>query len=192
MNSSPFSSGLGGWLDISLYLTKGRDAGSGVTLMIGDVYTYLLLGGGLLLVIAAFVLVKVMYARVKFFALDFGNGGFFGRLTAIVPSIALGIVLVLVGVAGIWLGWQGLGYSVTLNTKGVHEVLGSKSFSYAWTDATSASDRIKSTEFWVEFTKDGRKCRVNFQQRYIGEKLQDKAIVIAENALAYSKATRVK
>ena len=192
MKSSPFSSGLNGWLDISPYLTKGRDAGNGVTLMIGDVYTYLLLGGGILLVIAAFVLVKVMYDRVKFFALEFGNGGFFGRLKVIVPSVALGTVLLLVGVGASWLGWQGLGYSVTLNPKGAYEVLGSKSFSYAWTDATSASERIKSTEFWVEFTKDGRKCRVNFQQRYIGEKLQDKAIAIAENALAYSKAARVK
>jgi len=192
MNSSPFSSGLGGWLDISPYLTKGHDAGNGVTLMIGDVYTYLLLGGGLLLAIAAFVLVKVMYDRVKFFALEFGNGGFFGRLKAIVPSIALGTLLFLVGVVATWLGWQGLGYSVTLNPKGLREEQGSKSFSYVWTDATSASDRIKSTEFWVEFTKDGRKCRVIFQQRYIGEKLQDKAISIAENALAYSKATRVK
>ena len=33
--------------------------------MIGDVYTYLLLGSGPLLVIAALVLVKVMYGRVK-------------------------------------------------------------------------------------------------------------------------------
>ena len=192
MKSSPFSSGLSGWLDISPYLTKGRDAGNGVTLMVGDVYTYLLLGGGILLVIAAFVLVKVMYDRVKFFALEFGNGGFFGRLKAIVPSVALGTVLFLVGVVATWLGWQGLGYSVTLNPKGLREEQGSSSFGYAWTDATSASERIKSTEFWVEFTKEGRKCRVKFQQRYIGETLQDKAIAIAENALAYSKATRVK
>ena len=192
MNPSPFSSGPAGWLDFSPYLIKGRDAGNGVTLLIGDMYTYALLGGGLLLVIAAFVLVKVMYARVKFFALEFGHGGFFGRLKAIVPSIALGTVLFLLGAVATWLGWQGLGYSVTLNPKGAHVMQHSKSFSYAWADATSASERIKSTEFWVEFTKEGRKCRVSFQQRYIGEKLQDKAIALAEDALAYSKATRVK
>ena len=192
MNPSPFSSGPAGWLDFSPYLIKGRDAGNGVTLLIGDMYTYALLGGGLLLVIAAFVLVKVMYARVKFFALEFGHGGFFGRLKAIVPSIALGTVLFLLGAATTGLGWEGTGYSVTLNAKGVLEVLRDKSVRYAWSDATSAADRIKSTEFWVEFAKDGRKCRVNFQQRYIGEKLQDKAIAIAENALAFSKVARVK
>lgn len=192
MNSSPFSSGITGLLDISPYLVKGIDAGNGVTLMVGDLYTYMLLGGGPLLIIAAFVLVKVMYERVKFFALEFGNGGFTGRLKGIVPSISLGAVVFLLGVAATWLGWQSMGYSVTLNAKGLHEVSRSGSVHYEWSDATSAAERLKSTEFWVAFAKGGHKCRVNFQQRFIGEKLQDKAIAIAERALAYSKVERIK
>lgn len=178
--------------DLSPYLTKGVDAGNGVTLMIGDVYTYLLLGSGPLLVIAAFVLVKVMYGRVKFFALEFGNGGVFGSLKVIGPSIVLGVVLFLLGVGAAWLGWQGMGYSVTLSAQGLHEVTRSQSIRYEWSDATSAAERIKSTDFWVAFAKNGRKCRVDFQQRFIGEKLQDKAIAIAEQALAYSKVPRIK
>ena len=178
--------------DLSPYLTKGKDAGNGVTLMIGDMYTYLLLGSGPLLILAALVLVKVMYGRVKFFALEYGNGGFFGRLKVIGPSIVLGVALFLLGVTATWLGWQSMGYSVTLSAQGLHEVTRSASVRYEWSDATSAAERIKSTEFWVAFAKDGRKCRVDFQQRYIGEKLQDKAIAIAEAALAYSKVPRIK
>lgn len=192
MNSSLFSFDITAPLDLSPYLIKGSDAGNGVTLMIGDMYTYALLGSGPLLIIAAFVLVKVMYARVKFFALEFGNGGFAGRLKAIVPSVTLGAVLFVLGAASTWLGWQSMGYSVTLSAQGVHEVSRSESVRYAWSDATGAAERIKSTEFWVAFAKDGRKCRVDFQQRYIGEKLQDKAIAIVESALAYSKVPRVK
>ncbi|MDB6006639.1 MAG: hypothetical protein JWR15_3626 [Prosthecobacter sp.] len=192
MNLPPFSSDITGSLDLSPYLTKGSDAGNGVMLMVGDMYIYGLLGGGPLLVIAALVLVKVMYDRVKFFALEFGNGGFFGRLKVIVPFVTLGIVLLLLGSAATWLGWQGMRYSVTLSAQGVHEVKRGESIRYEWADATSAAERIKSTEFWVAFAKNGRKCRVGFQQRYIGEKLQDKAIGIAEAALAYSKVERVK
>jgi hypothetical protein len=191
--NSPFSTfDITAPLDLSPYLIKGSDAGNGVTLMIGDLYTYGLLGGGPLLVIAAFVLVKIMYARVKFFALEYGDGGFFGRLKVIVPFVTLGVVLFLLGSAATYLGWQGMGYSVTLTSQGVHEVSRSDSIRYSWAEATSAAERIKSTEFWVEFTKSGRKCRVDFQQRYIGEKLQDKAIVIAEEALAYAKVKRIK
>jgi hypothetical protein len=188
----PFSTDITVLMDLSPYLTKGSDAGNGVTLMIGDLYTYSMLGGGTLLVLAALVLVKIMYGRVKFFALEFGNGGFFGRVKAILPFISLGAVLWLLGAAAIWIGWQVMGYSVTLSADGAHEVSRSASIHYAWADATSAAKRIKSTEFWVAFAKDGRKCRVNFQQRYIGEKLQDKAIVIAEEALAYAKVTRTE
>jgi hypothetical protein len=190
--NSPFSSSFTGLTDFSPYLTKGVDAGTGVTLHIGDQYIYILLGGGLLLIIGALVLVKIMYARVKFFALEYGNGSFFGRVKAIVPSVFLGALLFILGVAATWLGWQGMGYSVTLNREGLNEMTRSGAIRYAWADATSAAERIKSTEFWVAFAKEGHKCRVEFQQRYIGEKLQDKAIAIAEEALAYSKVERVK
>ena len=191
MNLPSFLTDIPG-LDISPYLTKGSDAGNGVTLMIGDMYTYVLLGGGPLLVIAAIVLVNVMYSRVRFFALEYGNGGFFGRLKIILPFITLGGLLLLVGAGATWLGWESAGYSVTLTPKGAHEVMRTRSVHYDWADATSAAERIKSTDFWVAFAKDGHKCRVTFQQRYIGEKLQDKAIAAAEAALTYSKVPRIK
>lgn len=183
---------LTGLLDPSPYLIKASSVGDGVTLMIGDPYTYGLLGAGPLLVIAAFALVRIMYTRVKFFALEFGNGGFWGRLKAILPFVTLGTILFLFGVTATWLGWQSLGYSVTLTSKGAQEISRSDSIHYSWAEATSAAERIKSTDFWVEFTKGNHKCRVKFQQRYIGEKLQDRAIVIAEEALAYSKVQRIK
>jgi hypothetical protein len=192
MNLLPLSFDITGSMDISHYLTKGSDSGDGVTLMVGDSYAYLLLGSGPLVVIGAFVLMKVMYARVKFFALEFGNGGFFDRIKSIAPSVFLGSMLFLLGVAATWLGWQSKGYSVTMSAQGLHEVSRNASVHYEWSDATSAAERLKSTEFWVAFAKNGRKCRVNFQQRFIGEKLQDKAIAIAEQALAYSKIDRVK
>jgi len=192
MNSSPLSLQITSLLDLSPFLTKGMDAGKGVTLMMGDMYVYALLGGGLLLVIASCVLVKVMYARVKYFALEIGTHGFFGRLKLILSGIMLGVFMLLLGAAAAWLGWQGMGYSVTLSAQGVHEVRRGESVRYEWSDAKSAAERIKSTEFWVVFAKDGRKCRVDFRQRYIGEKLQDKAIAITEAALAFSKVPRIK
>lgn len=175
--------------DISPFLTKGSDAGNGVTLMIGDLYTWGLLGGGPLLILAGLALVKIMFARVKFFALEYGNGGFWDRAKIITPFITLGSLLLLLGVAAAFLGWQSLGYSVTLNTAGLTEVTRGQSTSYAWTDASAAAERIKSTEFWIAFAKDDHKCRVDFQQRYIGEKLQDKAIAITETSLS-SKVPR--
>lgn len=192
MNLPPSFLDLTSSLDIAHYLTKGADAGTGVTLMIGNMYTYALVGGGPLLIIAACVLVKIMYGRVKFFALEFGNGGFFGRLKVILPFITLGTALLLIGTAATWLGWQAMGYSLTLNAQGVHEMSREGSVRYEWSDATTASERIKSDEFVITFATAGHKCRVEFQQRYIGEKLQDKAIAISEAALAYSKVQRIK
>ena len=191
MNPLSFLLDLPRAVDFSPYLTKGADAGNGITLLVGYQYTYPLLIGGPLLLIVALVLVKIMYARTRFFAMEFGNEGFFSRIKVIAPTLALGGLLLVLGMALAWLGWQFQGYSVTLTAQGVHQVSRSGSALYAWADATSASKRIKSTEFWVVFARDGRKCRVEFQQRYIGEKLQDKAIAIAEHALAYSQAQRV-
>ncbi|MBB5032290.1 hypothetical protein [Prosthecobacter vanneervenii] len=191
MNPLSFLLDLPHAVDFSPYLTKGVDVGNGIKLMVGYQYTYPLLIGGPLLLIAAWVLVKTMYARTKFFAMEFGNAGFFGRIKVIAPSLALGGFLLVLGAALGWLGWQSQGYSVTLTAQGVHQVSRSGSALYAWADATSASKRIKSTEFWVVFAQGSLKCRVEFQQRYIGEKLQDKAIAITENALAYSQAQRV-
>lgn len=191
MNPLPYILDITRAVDFSPYLTRGLDAGNGIKLMVGYQYTYPLLIGGPLLVIAALVLVKTMYARTRFFAMEFGNEGFFGRIKVIAPSLALGGFLLVLGAALAWLGWQSQGYSLTLTAQGVHQVSCSGSVLYEWTDATSAAKRINSTEFWVVFAKGGRKCRVEFQQRYIGEKLQDKAIAITESALAYSKVQRV-
>ena len=142
-----------------------------------------------MLILAGLVLVKIMFARVKFFALEYGNGGFWDRAKIITPFITLGSLLLLLGIGAASIGWLSLGYSVTLNAVGLTEVTRFQTIRYAWTDASAAAERIKSTEFWIAFAKDDHKCRVHFQQRYIGEKLQDKAIAITENSLS-SKVPR--
>lgn len=176
--------------DISPYLTKGADAGSGVTLHVGDPYVWGLLGGGPLLILAGVVLIKIMFGRVKFFALEFGNDGFFGRSKVIAPFIVLGSLLFLAGAGGTWLGWQAQGYSVTMNANGVTENARGDTLRYAWDDVSGRAEHIKSTDFWLAFSKDGHRCRLRFQQRYIGEKLQDKAIAIAENSLSFTSPRR--
>lgn len=176
--------------DISPYLTKGTDAGNGVTLQIGDMYVWGLFGGGPLLILAGLVLIKIMFGRVKFFALEFGHGGFFGRAKAIAPFIVLGSLLFLAGAAGTWLGWQAQGYSVTMNANGVIENTRGDTRRYTWDDVSGRAEHIKSTDFWLAFSKDGHRCRLQFQQRYIGEKLQDKAIAIAENSLSFTSSRR--
>ncbi len=172
--------------DISAYLTKGAETVSGVTLQIGDTYVWGLLGGGPLLILAGLVLVKIMFARVKFFALEYGNGSFFGRVKIIAPFILMGTLLLLSGTAALYAGWQAQNYSVVLNEGGVREELFGETRRYTWADVTGKSDHIKSTDFWILFSKGGQHCRVRFQQRFIGEKVQDKAIVIAENGIASS------
>ncbi len=189
---NPFSFDITALLDLSPFLTHGSDAGNGVTLTIGALYTWGLLLGGALLILGALALVKVMYDRVKFFALEFGNGGFLGRMRVISPFLVLGTALLLLGGSGACMGWQALGYSVTLNPTGLTEVTHDQTVRYAWTDAEYAADRIKSTEFWIAFQKDGRKCRVSFQQRYIGVVLQDKAIEITEIALSSVRVQRLR
>lgn len=173
--------------DLSPYLTKGAVLTDGVLLRPADMHTWLLLGGGGLLILGGLALVKVMYSRVKFFALEYGKG----RFSVTLPYILAGTVLMVAGVAGAWLGWQALGYSLKLDSTGLTERWNGGSAHYAWEDAESASERIKATDFWISFVKDGRTCRVRFQQRYIGEAAQDKAIAITEGSLIASKTRRV-
>ncbi len=173
--------------DISPFLTKGT-GGTGVTLRIGDVETWLLLGGGIVLIVAALVLVKVMNSRIKFFAREFGKG----RFRTLFPYLFMGTLLFLAGAASAWVGWQAMGYSVTLDPTGLTERTRGGTTRYPWEQAESASDRIKSTEFWVSFTNGVQTCRVTFQQRHIGEFLQDKAIQITEAGLAHGAARRVQ
>lgn len=178
------------YLDISSLLTVGRDAGNGVTLAVDPLYVWGLLIGGPVLVLAGLLLVKIRYSRAKYFAMEFGNGSFFGRLKAVFHFIVLGALMLLLGCGATWVGWQMSGYSVTLTAAGLTETQQAETTRYAWEDATLASERIKSTGFWISFTKAGRKCHVSFQQRHIGEALQDKAIAISENALSAIKVPR--
>jgi len=172
--------------DISPFLTKAAAAGDGVVLMVGDMYTWGLLGGGPLLIIAGLVLVRIMFKRAEFFALEYGNSGLLGRVKVIAPFIFLGSLLLLVGAAALWTGWQAKGYSATLAASGVTEVMFGETRRYEWANVSGRADHVKSTDFWLAFSKDGRRCRLQFQQRYIGEKLQDKAIAIAEIGLSNS------
>lgn len=188
MNLSPSFFGAAPALpDLSPYLTKGS-GGLGVTLRIGDVQTWLLLGSGVLLILGAFALVKIMYSRLKFFSMEFGKS----RFITLFPYLVMGILLFVAGTACSWLGWQALGYSVTLDASGLTEKSRGGQTLYPWEQAESASERIKSTEFWINFVQGSKSCRVLFQQRYLGEFLQDKAIQLTEEGLLRSKARRVQ
>lgn len=192
MNLSSLSLDPTALLDLAAILTKGHSTANGLTLSIADLYVWGFLAGGPLLILGGLWMVRRMFVRVKFFALEFGEGGFFGRLKAIFPYLVLGAVMLVSGAAATYLGWQLQGYTVTLTANGLTETTRSQTFQYPWQSAESASERIKSTEFWVSFQQGSRKCRVLFQQRYIGESLQDKAIAIADNALSSHRVRRVK
>lgn len=172
--------------DLSPFLNKAADAGSGVTLKIGDMYTWGLLGSGPLLILGGLALVKIMFNRVRFFALEYGNGSTFGRLKIIGPFVVLGSLLLLLGLTSLWLGWQSQGYAVTITADGLIEETTGESYRYTWKEmnAEASSQHIKSTDFTLTFTHGGRRCAARFQQRFIGEKLQDKAIGIAEQAIS--------
>lgn len=176
--------------ELPSFLTVGSDAGSGVTLSASGLYTWGFLIGGPLLILVAVVMVRTMYVRVKFFALEYGEGTSWGRTKEIVPWIALGAGLILIGGGSLFLGWQNFGHSATLTSAGLTEVWHGKIIRYSWSDADSASEHIKANEFMLSFAKDGHKCRVYFVQNQIGEKLQDKAIAITENALIAVKVPR--
>lgn len=173
--------------DISPYLTKGS-GGLGVTLRVGDLQSWLLLGGGVALILGALALVKIMSSRLKFFSMEFGKS----RFSTLFPYLVMGMLLFIVGSASSWLGWQALGYSVTLDATGLTEKSRSGQTHYLWEQAESASERIKSTEFWINFVQGSKSCQVRFQQKHIGEFLQDKAIQLTEEGLLHSRARRVQ
>ncbi|MCB1211824.1 MAG: hypothetical protein KDK97_21065 [Verrucomicrobiales bacterium] len=177
-------------IDPSPLLTKGADVPAGVMLQIGDLYVWGLLGLAPILVIAALVLIRTMYVRVEFFALEFGRGGFWGRVKAINHIIALGFLMVVVGAAAGWLGWLARGYSVTLTTEGVVQVVQGETLKYGWSELSDAPKHIRSTSFGITFARGESRCRVLFRQQFIGEKLQDKAIAIAENAVSMASLKR--
>lgn len=174
--------------DISPYLTKAGSTGTGVRLMVGDAYAWGLLGGGVLLVVAAIVLIIVMTKRVKFFALEFGKG----RFSILFPYLLLSTLMFIVGSAATWLGWQAQEYSLTLDSTGLTERQQGGTTHYTWAEAESASERVKSTEFWIVFAHGTTETRrVVFQQKYIGEKMQDRAIELTEEGLIGGTARRV-
>lgn len=191
MNASfSMAASITSWIDPSPYLTKASGAGGGVMLEIGDLYVWSLIGAAPLLVISALVLIRAMYVRVEFFAMEFGRGGFWGRVKAIGHIIALGLILMVVGVVAGGLGWYASGYSVTLTSSGLSEVSREGNMTYGWEDVLTASDHIRSTDFGITFARGARRCRVTFRQKYIGEDLQDKAIAIAESAISLSALRR--
>lgn len=166
------------------FLTSGKIVGAEVTLLPGTMYGMGFLVGGPLLILGAFVMVWVMYRRVKFFALEFGFGGGWGRIKAIGHFLALGAVFILGGVYLTLIGLQNNGYSVVLSGNGLTEMHPSGTRAYRWTDLKNKSDRVKSTTFFLQFERGSDKCRVEFQQVYLGATVQDRAIEIAETAIA--------
>lgn len=173
--------------DISPYLTQGRSSGAGVTLLFGDSFIWGLLATGAVLTLGGLVLVLVMNKRIKYFALEFGRSHF----TSLLPYLLVGGLMMVLGLGGLWLGWQAQSFSATLDMSGLKERWGNSVTHYTWQDADSASERIKSTEFWISFTQGNQKRRIQFQQRYLGEKLQDRAIAITENCLITGVTRRV-
>ncbi len=165
------------------YLSKGKSLGDDVTLTVGPVYSLGFLIGGPVLFLIGLVLVFIMYGRVKYFALEYGDGGFGGRMRSISGYIVLAAMLGVVGGYVAAIGWNNLGYSVTLNAAGLTEKHRGETFMYRWDDLKKTSDTIKSTDFWLNFERDERICQVHFLQVKIGETLQDKAIAITESSM---------
>jgi hypothetical protein len=166
------------------YLSVGKVAGDEITLTVGPVSSWGYLIGGPLLILAALILIWVMYGRVRFFALEYGDGGFGGRMKIIMPYLMLGgLLCVSGGVLGL-IGWNNLGYSVTLGPVGLTEKTHDGLFTYRWVDLKEKSEMIKSTTFWLKFERDEHSCRVQFQQQQLGEKLQDQAISLAESSIS--------
>ena len=169
------------------FLTKGKILGDEVTLTVGPVYSTGFLIGGAVLMFAALILVVVMYQRVKYFARDFGDGGFGGRMSAISGPLIVGVFLIGAGgVLGL-IGWGNQGYSVVLSANGLTESSKEGLKSWAWKDLdrASSSERVKSTSFTLVF-RDGaqNECRVHFHEQDLGTTVQDKAIAIAEGAIS--------
>lgn len=173
------------------FLTVGKAVGAEVTLTVGPVYTTGFLAAGPLLILAGVILVSVMYGRVKYFALEYGYGTGWGRIKAVLHYIVLGSLLAFGGFLLAVIGWGNLGYSVILSSAGLTEIQRTGTNNYRWDDLKAASDRIKSTDFWLSFEANGRKCRVQFQQQKLGADIQDQAIKITEEAIRTHPGTGV-
>ena len=173
------------------FLTVGKAVGAEITLTVSPVYTTGFLAAGPLLILAGVVLVSVMYGRVKYFALEYGYGTGWGRIKAVLHYIVLGALLAGGGLLLGVIGWGNLGYSVILSASGLTEIQRTGTNNYRWDDLKAASERIKSTDFWLSFEANGKKCRVQFLQQNLGAELQDQVIKITEEAIRTHPGTGV-
>jgi len=175
----------------SEFLSVGRQVGPEITLSIGPVYTTGFLVAGPLLILGGIVLIKVMYGRVKYFAMEYGYGTGWGRIKAMFHFIAMGLILAVTGFVLTLIGWGNQGYSVILSSAGLTEVSQLGSNSFRWDDLKATSERVKSTDFWLKFEKDGKKCQVRFLQQDLGEVMQDQAIQITEEGIRSHPGTGI-
>jgi hypothetical protein len=173
------------------FLSVGKAMGNEITLTVGPVYTTGFLVLGPLLILIAVILVSVMYGRVKYFALEYGYGTGWGRVKAVLHYIVIGLLMACGGLLLGIIGWGNLGYSVNLSANGLTEIQRAGTNNFRWDDLKAASERIKSTDFWLSFEANGKKCRVQFQQQNLGEEVQDKAIKITEEAIRTHPGTGI-
>lgn len=175
----------------SEFLSVGKQIGTEITLSIGPVYTTGFLIAGPLLILGGIILIAVMYGRVKYFAMEYGYGTGWGRIKAIFHFIVMGLVLAVTGIVLTLIGWGNQGYSVILSSAGLTEVSHLGTTSYRWDDLKATSERVKSTDFWLRFEKEGKRCQVRFQQQDLGEHMQDQAIQITEEAIRTHPTTGI-
>jgi hypothetical protein len=175
----------------SEFLSVGRQVGQEITLSIGPGYTTGFLIAGPLLVLAGIVLIVVMYGRVKYFAMEYGYGTGWGRIKAIFHYIVMGLLLAVTGLVLTLIGWGNQGYSVILSAAGLTEVSHLGTTTYRWDDLKATSERVKSTDFWLRFERDGKRCQVRFLQQDLGEEMQDAAITITEQAVRSHPSTGI-
>ena len=173
------------------FLSVGKAMGTEISLTIGPVYTTGFLVAGPLLILAAVILVSVMYGRVKYFALEYGYGTGWGRVKAVLHYIVIGLLMAGGGLLLSLIGWGNLGYSVILSANGLTEIQRTGTNNFRWDDLKAASERIKSTDFWLTFEANGKNCRVQFQQQNLGESIQDQAIKITEEAIRTHPGTGI-
>jgi hypothetical protein len=174
------------------FLSVGKAMGEEITLTIGPIFTTGFLFAGPVLILAAAILVWVMYGKVKFFALEYGFGSGWGRIKAISHIILIGMVLTGAGVTLSLIGWGNLGYAVILSPAGLTEMHPTGTRNFRWNDLKAASERIKSTDFWLRFENGEKKCQVRFNQQQLGESVQDKAIKIVEEAIRTHPETGIQ
>lgn len=175
----------------SEFLSVGKQIGPEITLSIGPVYTTGFLIAGPLLVLGGIILIAVMYGRVKYFAMEYGYGTGWGRIKAILHYIVMGLLLAAAGFVLTLIGWGNQGYSTILSSAGLTEVSHMGSTTYRWDDLKATSERVKSTDFWLKFEKDGKQCQVRFRQQDLGEALQDQAIKTTEEGIRTHPGTGI-